>query len=80
MRYYLSDVAADHRPAPYVVPFALASLAASAHNQALKRTRQGRHAYRGVTFGLLLRQTRQAVQKSSRVTPSVSADRKLPSS
>jgi transcriptional regulator with XRE-family HTH domain len=26
MRYYLSDVAADHRPAPYPVQFALESL------------------------------------------------------
>lgn len=27
MRYYLSDTAADYRPAPYVVQFALESLA-----------------------------------------------------
>jgi transcriptional regulator with XRE-family HTH domain len=34
MRYYLSDVAADHRPAPYPVQFALESLASSraSHN------------------------------------------------
>lgn len=29
MRYYLSDVAADYRQAPYVVQFALESLAQS---------------------------------------------------
>ena len=29
MRYYLSDTAADHRPAPYVVQYALEHLALS---------------------------------------------------
>ena len=29
MRYYLSDAASDYRPAPYVVQFALESLATS---------------------------------------------------
>lgn len=32
MRYYLSDVAADHRPAPYPIQFALECLSVEAHN------------------------------------------------